>query len=173
MNQLSLSNNWFRFKTSGKLPLHLQEFTAYSSIFHKEYTWKILTRKPMRVGNTRSRLIMPRILPGHVCCEVKFINLSLLLLHHHYPLTPCNYLRGLPGSSRSRPPRFYSPKNLPHLSPLTSPASPSNSHLALQNLRNIMGTENPHPHRRCVGPHPARPHEESPVWAAYDHTFLT
>ena len=30
VNWLSLKNNWFRFKTSGKLPVHVEEFTEYS-----------------------------------------------------------------------------------------------------------------------------------------------
>ena len=85
MNYLTLRVNWCRFKTSGKLPLPFTGvYRTFLIIFTKNKPERFQHGNQWVSGTRGSRPIMPRILPGHVCCEVKFINLSLLLHHHHY-----------------------------------------------------------------------------------------
>ena len=54
--------NWLDFKTSGKLPTHLEEFTEYSPNSVKKY-WKMSTLKWLVLETLGFRPIMPKISP--------------------------------------------------------------------------------------------------------------
>jgi hypothetical protein len=53
MNRLSLRDNWWKFKTAGKLPIILEEFTEYTPPFNKG-NQRMSTCKP--VGLTKTRI---------------------------------------------------------------------------------------------------------------------